>query len=128
METDLPAEVFAWGPDGPGLAAARGGVPEFDRSSATCSNVYCHGGGTNGKADTAVGINRTPRWTDLGRNTVGCGSCHGMPPVDSNHNATMRLNGCVQCHPGTVDGYGHIITNADGTSLHVNGVANATMP
>ena len=59
---------------------------------------------------------------------MGCGSCHGIPPPDAHHTPDMRLNGCVQCHAGTVDSYGHIITNADGTSLHVNGVANATMP
>jgi predicted CxxxxCH...CXXCH cytochrome family protein len=129
MDSDLPAELFAWAPDaGPGLAGARGANPSYDHATGTCSNTYCHGGGSAAMADTAPGIYRTPRWTDLGLNTVGCGNCHGVPPGDSHHNSTMRINSCVQCHAGTVDSFGHIITNADGTSLHVNGVANATMP
>jgi len=125
LDSDRPAEVFAFATDAPGLAAARGASPVFNPASGGCSNVYCHGGGAVGSQDPSPTIHRTPLWQQAGLNTVLCGSCHGIPPVDSNHTPDMTSLGCTQCHPGSVDQFGRIIVRPDGTSDHINGVANA---
>lgn len=94
--------------------------PVWDRSSATCSSVYCHGTFKEGNVD-AVGV-----WTSPG--SVVCGTCHGDPGTG---NPTPRVNGvftpphysfmnstsCYVCHSSVMNGLGQII-NKD---LHING-------
>lgn len=57
----------------------------WDRNAQTCT-TWCHG-------------QARPTWTSQGQ--VVCGSCHGAPPTDANHNAQMTITTCVNCHVGT---------------------------
>jgi len=57
----------------------------WDRGAETCT-TWCHG-------------QARPAWTSHGE--VVCGSCHGAPPADSNHNAQMAITTCSNCHAGT---------------------------
>ncbi|HEU4734964.1 MAG TPA: CxxxxCH/CxxCH domain-containing protein [Kofleriaceae bacterium] len=80
----------------------------WDRTTATCSTAWCHGGAR-------------PVWN--GNDIAFCGSCHGIPPASPSHNPTMKLTSCVTCHPQTVDASGSIlITPGPGgaTSKHIN--------
>lgn len=97
--------------------------PNWDRNTATCSSVYCHGTFKEGNVD-AVGV-----WTNPG--SVVCGTCHGDPGTG---NPTPRVNGvftpphysfmnsttCYVCHSTVMNGQGQII-NKD---LHINGVVD----
>lgn len=97
--------------------------PTWDRNTATCSNVYCHGTFKQGNVN-AVGV-----WTNPG--SVVCGTCHGDPNTG---NPTPRVNGvftephysfmnettCYICHGSVMNGQGSII-NKD---LHLNGEVN----
>ena len=101
IDSAAPAEV-SFG----GLARARGAQPVWQRASATCAGVYCHG-------------SVTPSWSG-GPDEATCGTCHGVPPSDSSHVSTMTLRDCVTCHPRTVDGFGSILFN-NGMSEHIDG-------
>jgi len=122
------AEVF---PDVPGFnsrALARGAEPVYDRATATCQDVYCHGGGPAMQSDQSASVNRNPVWTQVGTGQVVCGSCHGLPPTTGFHNPSITRDDCHVCHPNTVDAAGDIIvTGAPGqeTSAHMNGVVDA---
>ena len=126
LDSDRPAEVFVWEPTQRGLAAARGAVPAFDPASGGCASTYCHGGGEGALRDGAPNIVRAVSWTGVGAGQVYCGSCHGIPPVDTNHDDSMTSLTCSGCHPQSVDTFGRIIINAGGTSRHVNGVVDVT--
>lgn len=81
----------------------------WDRNVQTCSGAWCHRGAQ-------------PVWTTTG--SAGCGTCHGVPPQDANHQPDMTLATCVTCHAATMDATGNIlITN--GTSHHIDGVIDA---
>jgi predicted CxxxxCH...CXXCH cytochrome family protein len=117
IDTALPAEVF---PPGSGTRArADGAVPVWNRATRTCSNVYCHGGGTRLlSTDPTVGV-RAPVWT--AKQQVYCGSCHGIPPADSYHAPTLTITDCTTCHPD-IDPFGNIIvTGSPPSSQHING-------
>ncbi|HEY5952062.1 MAG TPA: CxxxxCH/CxxCH domain-containing protein [Kofleriaceae bacterium] len=66
----------------------------WNRTSQTCT-TWCHG-------------SARPAWTSHGE--VVCGSCHGAPPTDANHNSQMTIATCASCHAagkhmnGVVDG------------------------
>lgn len=117
IDTLLPAEVF---PAGSGtLARADGAVPAWDGVTGTCSNVYCHGGGTRLSADASPEIVRAPDWT-AGDAQLYCGSCHGVPPTS--HAPGMSITDCATCHP-SVDPFGNpILTGSPATSRHLDGV------
>lgn len=97
--------------------------PMWDRTTATCSSVYCHGTFKEGNVD-AVGI-----WTNPG--SVVCGTCHG-DPVTGNptpapngvfappHYSFMNINSCYVCHGSVINPQGQMIDK----SLHVNGEVN----
>ncbi|CAN5433425.1 hypothetical protein BH10BAC5_BH10BAC5_23530 [soil metagenome] len=97
--------------------------PSWDRNTATCSNVYCHG------TFKAGNLNAAGVWTDA--NSVKCGSCHG-DPVTGNptpkvnggyvapHFSFMTVKSCYICH-GTVINPGGIIIDK---SKHINGQIN----
>jgi predicted CxxxxCH...CXXCH cytochrome family protein len=98
-----------------GLARAGGAAPSWDRGSATCSGVYCHGATLN-----AGGAVTSPVWTRVDGSQITCGSCHGAPPpVSTGHPAVAAdLTVCSGCHTETV--------KADGTidlasGKHMNG-------
>lgn len=120
-----PAEVFPGGGAFTGLAAQSGATPVWDRQSATCSDVYCHGGGTGALAsDGAPGLLRTPVWTAAAADQAACGTCHGAPPIDSAHTIDMTLADCHTCHTRTVNASGAILLHGPpGSELseHIDG-------
>lgn len=126
IDSPAPAEVF-WSPAGPftGLAAAAGALPMWDRASATCTDVYCHGGGTSSLADDmSPDLMRTPVWTAINDGQAACGTCHGAPPITDAHLPDMGLDTCHTCHPGTTDPFGNIIISGPAgarTSEHIDG-------
>jgi predicted CxxxxCH...CXXCH cytochrome family protein len=112
-----------------GLAIADGASASWDHASATCSGVYCHGGGSKLSGDTSPTLMRTPKWTAIGTGQAACGTCHGVPPTTAPHTPAMSLLTCVQCHPSTIDANGSlIVTGAPGaeTSTHINGRIDVT--
>ena len=119
IDTALPAEL-TFGT----LATTDGAAPTWDRQAATCSNVYCHGGGTRLAADASPGKLVAPRWTASSSATIYCGACHGVPPADASHAPTLQLGDCVTCHARTVDGFGNIVLSGPSgaqTSQHMDG-------
>jgi predicted CxxxxCH...CXXCH cytochrome family protein len=82
-----PAEV-TWG----SLAKTGDAAPSWDRVSATCSAVYCHGATLSGGSKTE------PVWTTVDGTYNQCGACHGAPPPWPH---TYKST-CHDCHPGTV--------------------------
>jgi len=94
----------------------------WNRSSATCANVYCHGAfefkahDNNFAFDDSVmvGEYRTMTWTSLGSNQAVCGTCHGLPP--EGHIAST-VHECTNCHANVVDSNLNIV----GKDLHMNG-------
>ena len=114
LDLPLPAEVtFS------GLAVVDGAAPAWNGTS--CSNSYCHGGGSKLAGDTAA-VLRNPAWT-LGGTQVFCGSCHGAPPSVGPHSGVVFPN-CAGCHPRTVDASGNILVSGPPdarTSFHING-------
>ncbi|HYV67934.1 MAG TPA: CxxxxCH/CxxCH domain-containing protein, partial [Myxococcales bacterium] len=111
-----------------GLAIADSAQPIWNRSGASCSASYCHGGGTRLANDTAAG-HQTPVWTLDGTPPTPqafCGSCHGLPPVNGRHPGATFPN-CSGCHPRTVTPGGAIIISGPPearTSFHINGVVD----
>lgn len=99
------------------LASADNAMPTWNRETATCSDVYCHGGGDTLGADTSPGIVREVVWNDPDSNQVYCGSCHGVPPSTPIHAPIESLTECSGCHPTTVDEFGNILPQGD----HLNG-------
>jgi len=116
LDSTLPAElVFG------SLAVSNGAVPSWNRSAATCSDVYCHGGGTKLAIDTWPEKLAQQSWTANTGATVYCGACHGLPPGDGVHAPTQTLTDCASCHPSTVGPFGNILV-ANGK--HINGVVD----
>jgi predicted CxxxxCH...CXXCH cytochrome family protein len=118
------AEVFPADPTVGKLASTDGATPQWNHATATCSGVYCHGGGTTLAADTTATIDHAPSWTAAGGLTCG-ESCHGLPPAFSPHLPSMTRLDCSSCHPRTVDPSGAIIISGPPggeTSAHINGV------
>jgi predicted CxxxxCH...CXXCH cytochrome family protein len=81
------------------LASAKGTYPVWDRTTTTCSAVYCHGATLQG------GSNKTPSWTSTA--SLGCGSCHS-----ANYHGQTQCS----CHSSVWSG-GQIID----PTKHVNG-------
>jgi predicted CxxxxCH...CXXCH cytochrome family protein len=116
LDTTLPAElVFG------ALATSDGAQPAWDRTSATCTTVYCHGGGAKLSTDAWADKLSAQSWTTTTGATVYCGACHGLPPVDGVHVPTQTLTDCATCHPGTVGPFGNILV-ANGK--HINGAVD----
>jgi predicted CxxxxCH...CXXCH cytochrome family protein len=98
--------------------------PAWNRITASCSNVYCHGTFRMG--------NKTAAGNWIYPPSVVCGSCHGNPltgnptPRDSNgvfhdpHPIELQVTSCYICHGSVINGSGTIF-NKD---LHVNGAVN----
>src|SRR5512137_2921413 len=101
-----PAEI-TWG----SLATSGGAQPAWNRSSATCSNVYCHGSTLTG----AGGSNTNPVWTQVGSGQAACGSCHAVPPP-APHPQRPDL-ACSSCHAGYT-------ATAVNLATHLNGVVD----
>ena len=89
------------------LAKSSGAAPAWNRTTATCASVYCHGGTLSGGSDT------TPQWTKVDGTQAACGTCHGLPPSTGRHSDHSGRS-CGDCHGGT-----YTRTAAD-PSRHVN--------
>ncbi len=104
--------------------------PNWDRGTATCTNVYCHGSFIFKKENSAnqwgyafgeteiTGNNPAMIWTQVGSGQAECGTCHGLPP-QGHIGGTPELD-CSICHPSVVDSNKNIINK----SLHINGQVN----
>jgi predicted CxxxxCH...CXXCH cytochrome family protein len=136
IDHNLPATVFPATTASTSLAFADDAGPVENHATATCSNVYCHGGGAQMQSDKSPSLHRQPVWTDVSAGEIACGTCHGIPPQDGNpgHGIGAGLETCASCHwaylsdggtIATVGPSGIIITVLpDGglTSLHIDGV------
>ncbi len=100
IDTPLPAEV-TFGP----LA----GTGTWDGN--TCTNTYCHGGGTS---PLVGGAQSSPIWTLVDGTQRQCNSCHGAPPPPPHPVSTN----CGQCHPTMTPGFGFQIAYP---ALHIDG-------
>lgn len=100
-----------------GLGSWKGTAPAYDKATATCSNVYCHGALLEG------GAKNKPVWNVP---DIVCGSCHGLPPAPSSGHpvvdiGTLGTKACNKCHSltilpdGTIDHKG---------GWHINGMVN----
>jgi predicted CxxxxCH...CXXCH cytochrome family protein len=91
IDHDLPAIItFSDLARGATRGATVDTKPTWDRTTATCTNVYCHS--LNG------GTGSPWRWTQT--STPGCTSCHGQPPgkTVSGGNHPQGVTSCKQCH------------------------------
>jgi predicted CxxxxCH...CXXCH cytochrome family protein len=88
-------------------------APQWTRSTATCSNTYCHGATMGGTA---------PAWTSTG--TAGCGTCHATPPAGNHPAVSGGLTACAACHPATMDAQGSVIAPSAG-GAHLDGIVEA---
>ena len=105
-----------------GSASAAGQPVQRNFSSSTCSNTYCHSGGTS-VASGSVPANTSANW---GSSTLPCNSCHGTstpnglpdyPNRSPKANSHARHNlDCNNCHYATTT-TGTSITDV---SKHVN--------
>lgn len=126
LDGNLPAEVFL-----NQLAIVNiASNANYNYSTVTCSNTYCHGNFEFKKtdapaayqfaysADKMEGNNRSVVWNKVDGSEAVCGSCHSLPPVG--HNDYGGLSTCVNCHTGVVNAQGQIINQ----EKHMNGVKN----
>jgi predicted CxxxxCH...CXXCH cytochrome family protein len=91
------------------LARGAGAAPTWNRVTAGCSAVYCHGATLSG------GTVATPVWTTVDGTAAACAACHGVPPPGPHPQDSQ----CSACHPG------YTATSVD-PATHVDGVVNAT--
>jgi predicted CxxxxCH...CXXCH cytochrome family protein len=122
--TVAAAAVFPNVPGSGTLARAQSAAPVWDRSRATCSGAYCHGGGEPLNTDRTPGIQQTPNWVSPDSGACGA-TCHGIPPQFSGHPTGVTRTGCVACHGSTIDSAGNIIISSGSgvlTTTHMNGV------
>jgi predicted CxxxxCH...CXXCH cytochrome family protein len=112
------------------LARADGAQPNYDASTATCSNVYCHGNGMRLSADPSRAF-PTPTWTG-GAGQASCGGCHGVPPPNvAAHAGITVITQCVNCHAASVNADGTIKLMMDPatgqlTSTHIDGMVQCS--
>ncbi len=115
---NAPLATITFG--GMAVLGLAGITPTWDRTSATCSNTYCHGATLSGGALTS------PKWTKLDGSQAACGTCHGIPPLTSPHSTvTGGTSACNGCHSATVDPHGDIIPVSAG-GKHIDGAIEAT--
>lgn len=108
---------IVWGP------VAKQGT--YDELTATCSEVYCHGGTLEPDGAGGAPTIRAPKWTTVDGTQAGCTqSCHTHPPGGT-HDV---LTDCPTCH-------GEVISSFDETdpaasvfadpSKHIDGIHQA---
>jgi len=95
-----------------GNCTASGATPEWDRTTATCKNTYCHGATLSGAANRAA-----PIWTVVNGSQRRCSSCRGNPPASPH-----PTGACESCH-GDVSGPGSSIKDP---TRHVDGVIDVS--
>jgi len=70
-------------------------VAGWDRSTASCSSVYCHGNFKGGNRANA------PVWTKVDQGQAQCGTCHTIPPADGPSRPGKTHHSwkdCSECH------------------------------
>lgn len=72
------------------LATTDAASQQWDRATAVCSGIYCHGATLSGGSITA------PRWTTVDGTQAACGACHGIPPPPPH----VQNSNCGSCHLG----------------------------
>ena len=92
---------------------AGAGDPSWDRTVATCANIYCHG---NFAFGTKQGENLSKVWTEPLPVNEQCGSCHLLPPTGH-----FSATACGVCHSATVGSDNISIVGPD---RHINGTTN----
>jgi predicted CxxxxCH...CXXCH cytochrome family protein len=103
-----------------GLASTRlTTAPTWDRTSATCSNTYCHGATLSGGTKTA------PVWTRLDGTQASCGTCHGVPPPAPHPVVSGGMPACNPCHSDTMDVTGALVAPSAG-GKHLDGVVQSS--
>ncbi|NVN99922.1 MAG: CxxxxCH/CxxCH domain-containing protein [Geobacteraceae bacterium] len=107
--------------NGPHWSATSAGttLAKSNVKGVTCSNLYCHGGGTgNGSGSDSNnlkpiggGANTTPNW----EGAVVCGDCHGTDNANAptggshqRHAIKVMAVGCQSCHGVVPDNGTHI--------------------
>ena len=93
--------------------------PVWNRTTATCEGVYCHGNFVNGNY-RLINPPLLPVWTN--GESVFCGMCHGNPNTGDplpggTHLQNFTINQCYYCHGRVIDSSGTIFNK----SLHVDG-------
>ena len=108
------------------LAQTGGANPTWDRTSATCSNTYCHGATLPAPPPPAPPLPTPPLWTLVDNSQSNCFSCHGdwPPNLGGSHPAHVAYT-CDTCHARVVAAGGEM-TIID-PSLHVNGKIEVNM-
>lgn len=109
IDQALPAEVIF-----SGAASAFGGAPAY--ADGACRNTSCHGGAFP-QGHRSGGTYTEPLWTDAGRGSVGCGSCHGLPPPPPHPYAELNPV-CSACHLNIAPDNATFVR----PELHVDGV------
>jgi predicted CxxxxCH...CXXCH cytochrome family protein len=106
---------FAWG----AVSTASGATPSYATTTATCSNVYCHGSTLLGP-NTGGTVSRAPVWNLVNGSYDTCGNtCHTNPPGGTH----PPMTNCPTCHGAVIASYDattKAATWADRTR-HVNG-------
>lgn len=110
MDNDVPAEVvFSDLARGKLRSATLDLKPSWDRTTATCSNTYCHG------LDGAK-VTSWP-WTKQLSPSLNCSSCHGMPPAKTLTGGTHSTStDCRTCHSKAYTSAGQL-----DPARHING-------
>ncbi|MBN1656090.1 MAG: CxxxxCH/CxxCH domain-containing protein [Deltaproteobacteria bacterium] len=98
-----------------GLARTANSNPTWDRDTARCADVYCHGATLSGGERVAL------IWTAVEERQIDCDACHGSPPPLP-HIQRIEITDCATCHPGTVDERGDIRL---AEARHINGKIDA---
>ena len=119
-----------------GTVAATGALtPAYNKSTQTCSNVYCHSNASPRGGNNVT--QTTPGWKNGKGAIIGkpgeCGFCHsaagGTSPTWSLSH-TKHINGyalnpnftCNTCHAKTASGNSAVFSNMTARSMHTNGV------
>jgi len=98
-----------------------GGASHWNRSTGTCSNIYCHGEFSGGSGS------HTPLW--IGFNQTTCGDCHdiGHNPGSLSGRHEKHISDetfdCIECHQSVITRQMLIFNKA----LHVNGANNVSL-
>jgi predicted CxxxxCH...CXXCH cytochrome family protein len=97
----------------------------YDSLTATCSNVYCHGGTLQPDAIGSPPTSRAPQWTTVDGTQAGCAiSCHTHPPGGTHD----ILTDCPTCHGEVISTYDELDPAAAvfaDPSKHIDGIHQA---
>lgn len=92
----------------------------WNRTTASCSQVYCHGSFTLGSGGQITGKSDPVVWTEVNPDPAACDFCHDLPPAGHPQVPDTTPGSCAQCHGSVVNSNGVIINKF----LHINGEGN----